>query len=397
MGRRRDGRPRRRPGAGSATGSPTRGARAAGFPSPASPRSSWPACSGPWTGSPRIPSLTSASPTSPPPAAGLHRYLLLQHKRALLITTLLIITETLSLQAGPLLTQLGIDDGIVPRHFGVIALTAGLYLATVLSTAVASRARVRWTGRLAAWVMHDLRIRVFSQLQRMSLDYFTDEKAGVIMTRMTSDIEALQQLLQDGLAQFAIQGLTMVAVTVVLVIYSVKLALITLLLVVPLLTVFLALVPAGLQPGLPAGARRAGRRAVRLVGDAARDPGGGRAQPAAAQRAASPQRGRRVPGRQQLHRPDRVHLRARHGHARPARPGGRAADRRRHGAEAPADGGRADRVRAVHELAVPPGPAAGADLQQLPAGPGGHREAARFPRVPSRPSPRSPMPPMPDS
>jgi ATP-binding cassette subfamily B protein len=164
--------------------------------------------------------------------------LLLQHKRALLITTLLIVTETLSLQAGPLLTQLGIDRGVVPRHFGVIALTAGLYLAAVLSTAVASRARVRWTGRLAAWVMHDLRIRVFSQLQRMSLDYFTDEKAGVIMTRMTSDIEALQQLLQDGLAQFAIQGLTMVTVTVVLVIYSVRLALITLLLVVPLLTVF---------------------------------------------------------------------------------------------------------------------------------------------------------------
>jgi ATP-binding cassette, subfamily B, bacterial len=165
-------------------------------------------------------------------------YLLLQHKRALIITTLLIITETLSLQAGPLLTQLGIDHGIVPRNFGVIALTAGLYLAAVLSTAVASRSRVRWTGRLAAWVMHDLRVRVFSQLQRMSLDYFTDEKAGVIMTRMTSDIEALQQLLQDGLAQFAIQGLTMVAVTVVLVIYSVRLALITLLLVVPILTVF---------------------------------------------------------------------------------------------------------------------------------------------------------------
>lgn len=165
-------------------------------------------------------------------------YLLLQHKRALLITTLLIVTETLSLQAGPLLTQLGIDRGIVPRHFGVIVLAAGLYLAAVLSTAVASRSRVRWTGRLAAWVMHDLRIRVFSQLQRMSLDYFTDEKAGVIMTRMTSDIEALQQLLQDGLAQFAIQGLTMVTIIIVLVIYSVRLALITLLLVVPLLTVF---------------------------------------------------------------------------------------------------------------------------------------------------------------
>ena len=47
--------------------------------------------------------------------------------------------------------------------------------------------------------MFELRVRVFAHLQRLSLDYYTDEKAGVIMTRMTSDIESLQQLLQDGL------------------------------------------------------------------------------------------------------------------------------------------------------------------------------------------------------
>ena len=60
--------------------------------------------------------------------------------------------------------------------------------------------QVAVTGRLAAWVMNDLRVKVFTHLQRMSLDFYTDEKAGVIMTRMTSDIENLQQLLQDGLA-----------------------------------------------------------------------------------------------------------------------------------------------------------------------------------------------------
>ncbi len=85
--------------------------------------------------------------------------------------------------------------------------------------------------------MNDLRVRVYAQIQRLSLDYFTDEKAGVIMTRMTSDIEALQQLLQDGLVQFAIQGLTMIFVLAVLVSYNVKLALITVVLVVPALTI----------------------------------------------------------------------------------------------------------------------------------------------------------------
>ena len=75
------------------------------------------------------------------------------------------------------------------------------------------------TGRVAG----DVRPAgpVFAHLQRLSLDYYTDEKAGVIMTRMTSDIETLQQLLQDGLAQFAMQGLTMVVVTVILFSYNV--------------------------------------------------------------------------------------------------------------------------------------------------------------------------------
>jgi ATP-binding cassette subfamily B protein len=80
------------------------------------------------------------------------------------------------------------------RHLRVV------YLVSVLFTVFVERARVRNTGKLAAQVMNDLRVRVFAHIQRLSLDYFTDEKAGVIMTRMTSDIEVLQQLLQDGLA-----------------------------------------------------------------------------------------------------------------------------------------------------------------------------------------------------
>lgn len=164
--------------------------------------------------------------------------LLLTQKKALAASAGLIAVETVSLQAGPLLTQLGIDHGIVARNVGVMVAVALAYIVTVLLTATASRSRVRWTGRLAAWVMHDLRVRVFRQIQRMSLDYFTEEKAGVIMTRMTSDVEALQQLLQDGLGQFVIQGLTMIFVITVLVSYSPLLAGITLVLILPLLTAF---------------------------------------------------------------------------------------------------------------------------------------------------------------
>ncbi|QUQ62879.1 ABC transporter ATP-binding protein [Kutzneria sp. CA-103260] len=154
-----------------------------------------------------------------------------------LLAGVLVVLEALSLQAAPKLTQIGIDDGIIAKDYTVLFVVAGVYLASLLVTGIAQAARVKVTGRIAAWVMNDLRVRVFTQLQRLSLDFYTGEKAGVIMTRMTSDIENLQQLLQDGLVQFAIQGLTMVVVTVVLFTYDVRLALITVVLVVPILTV----------------------------------------------------------------------------------------------------------------------------------------------------------------
>ena len=147
--------------------------------------------------------------------------------------------ETAGFQTGPYLTQIGIDKGLLEKqkHLNIIVIVGIIYLVSVLVTVLVERARVRNTGKLAAQVMNDLRIRVFAHIQRLSLDYFTDEKAGVVMTRMTSDIEVLQQLLQDGLAQFAIQAMTMVLVTAVLFSYNWQLALVTIVIVLPALTV----------------------------------------------------------------------------------------------------------------------------------------------------------------
>src|ERR1019366_668636 len=157
----------------------------------------------------------------------------------LVISTILVIVTSVALQAGPKLTQLAVDKGMTKghRHLSVVLIIAAIYLAFVAFTSVTQRALVKVTGRLAAGVMNDLRVKVFSHLQRLSLDFFTAEKAGVVMTRMTSDIENLQQLLQDGLAQFAIQGLTMIVITVILFTTNVSLAFITVLLVGPALVI----------------------------------------------------------------------------------------------------------------------------------------------------------------
>ncbi len=155
------------------------------------------------------------------------------HRRALAGAVGLVVIETLALQAGPLLTQIGLDRAIIPRDASALVLVAIAYLAAVVVNTVASTARVAYTGRLGERLMYQLRVRVFSHFQRQSLDFFTGEKVGVLLTRMTSDIDALAALFQDGLVNLAVQVLTLVIITVVLFVLSPTLALITLLVVVP--------------------------------------------------------------------------------------------------------------------------------------------------------------------
>jgi ATP-binding cassette subfamily B protein len=159
--------------------------------------------------------------------------------------SLLVIIISLVMQVGPLLTEFAINNGMGGtreplgghRSLTVIAVCALLYLASAFVSVFLQRMQVDVTGRLSSRVMHDLRIRVFTHLQRLSLDFFTDEKSGVLMSRMTSDVENLQQLIQDGISSFALQGLTMVVITIVLFSLNVALATWTILLIVPLLFV----------------------------------------------------------------------------------------------------------------------------------------------------------------
>lgn len=174
-------------------------------------------------------------PIDPDPRPFTLRTFVGPRKWAVVVATALVVVETISLQLGPLLTGIAIDDGVRARDFGVVV---GVFLAYLLAIGVNSLAgltRIRFSGRLAENLIYDLRIRVFSHFQRLSLSFFTDEKAGRLMTRMTSDIEALTLLFQDVLVQLAVQGLTLVTVAVILFILDPLLAAITLLLVVPVM------------------------------------------------------------------------------------------------------------------------------------------------------------------
>jgi len=164
--------------------------------------------------------------------------LLTKYRGMLVLAGLLVVVISVAGQVGPKLVEYAINDGMTPPDhldFGVVVAMAVAYVVFIVVTALAQRFQVQVTGRLAAWVMNDLRVKVFAHLQRLSLGFFTEEKAGVVMSRMTSDIENLQQLLQDGLSQLAIQALTMVVITVILFATNVLLAFITVVLIVPAL------------------------------------------------------------------------------------------------------------------------------------------------------------------
>ncbi len=163
------------------------------------------------------------------------RRFLAPHKAGLAVALVLVTLETLSLLAGPLLVQAGVDRGITPKDFQVVLVVSGLYLLVIVANIALGWLRGGWTTRLGERLMEQLRLRVFTHLQRLSLDYYEREKAGVIMTRMTSDVENLTALFQEGLVQMAVQGLTVVIIAGIMLSLDLRLGAVILLAVVPVL------------------------------------------------------------------------------------------------------------------------------------------------------------------
>ncbi len=151
----------------------------------------------------------------------------------LFLAVILVVLETALQHVGPLLIQVGIDRGVLEKDTGVLFTVAFIFVASVVLAAAATTVRTAFTGRIGERLVYELRIRVFSHFQRQSLSFFTAERSGVLMTRMTSDIEALTVLFQEGIVQFVVQGMTLLVVTIYLAILNPQLAIVSLAVVVP--------------------------------------------------------------------------------------------------------------------------------------------------------------------
>ncbi|MEN2419344.1 ABC transporter ATP-binding protein [Streptomyces rimosus] len=126
----------------------------------------------------------------------------------------------------PVLIRHGIDDGVRRAQLAGVWTAAGLALCVVLAQWVAQVGSNRMTGRTGERVLYSLRVKIFAQLQRLGLDYYERELTGKIMTRMTTDVDALSTFLQTGLVTAVVSVLTFFGILVALLVIDVQLALV---------------------------------------------------------------------------------------------------------------------------------------------------------------------------
>src|SRR5262249_46574395 len=136
--------------------------------------------------------------------------------------------------AGPYLVSIGIDNGVEAGAESVLWAASAAFLLVAVADLFDQIAATFVTGRTSERVMASLRIRIWAQLQRLSLDYYEREMAGRTMTRMTTDVDQFETLIETGLLQALVSLVTFVGVGVALLLMDVELALWTGIVIVPL-------------------------------------------------------------------------------------------------------------------------------------------------------------------
>jgi ATP-binding cassette subfamily B protein len=170
------------------------------------------------------PALPAEDVTAPDPDFRLGR--LLRPVRALLTAVIVLVgLDAIASIALPELYQLGVDHGVRPGVESVVWLVAAIGAAVIALDWVAILMQTKITARAGETVLYSLRVRSYAHLQRLGLDYYERELSGRIMTRMTTDVDALSTFLQTGLAQAVISALTLFGITAALLITDASLAL----------------------------------------------------------------------------------------------------------------------------------------------------------------------------
>jgi len=162
--------------------------------------------------------------------------LLRPYRLQVTLMVIALVIATAAALAPPFLAGEAIDSGIKAGDEGALALIVAVYIGSVAllwATTYAQTFLVGWVGQRS---LQDLRERIYSHLQTMSIGFFTRRKPGVLISRLTNDVQALDSLVTDGVITLFQSTLTLVGVVAILLLYDVPLALVTFL-TFPLLAV----------------------------------------------------------------------------------------------------------------------------------------------------------------
>ncbi len=125
------------------------------------------------------------------------------------------------------LAEIAIDRGIDHHDTTVLYVVVGVFLLSAVVYGVCTYIQTYLVGWVGQRALRDLRMQLFAHLQQLSLGFYSRNIAGVVISRITNDVETLDQLVEDGLATLIESGLTLIGVVVILLVLDLHLALLT--------------------------------------------------------------------------------------------------------------------------------------------------------------------------
>ncbi|MBA2607716.1 MAG: ABC transporter ATP-binding protein [Actinobacteria bacterium] len=144
----------------------------------------------------------------------------------LCVTVLLL--WTLATVAGPFAIRYGVDQGLANHNGAALNRAAVGFAISAVAVLILSRAQILLVNRIGESFLRDMRERVFDHLMHMSLGFYDSQQTGKLVARMTSDIDSLQELVQQGLIAFVTSGLLLIVTITALMFISPVLALLCL-------------------------------------------------------------------------------------------------------------------------------------------------------------------------
>src|SRR5438309_7400388 len=149
------------------------------------------------------------------------------YKARTILSVFSLLAATATALAPPFLSKYAVDDGIRRHDLQKLWWIVGAFLLAGLTNWGMSYVQTYLTGWVGERILADLRNKLFGHLQRLSLGYYERNRAGVIISRLTNDVEALDQLVTDGVTTLVQSTLTLVGTAILLFVLDWRLALAT--------------------------------------------------------------------------------------------------------------------------------------------------------------------------